>query len=286
MPEFSPRRRADPSKAKKKPETAKVDPKKDPSKNALLQSLSRTFGNKQMIEMLTRARFDTSRVDKKAAGPDLMEKFIPPSNPVVAEGVRIFLEQLTAYHEFVGAYTGYVDQIKQHSAFGLFWKYQEPFQNFSRDIVQEVLIRGVDDLGKLLHEQLPDNDKRHDLEKVLQEVHSELRKREKGEDIQKVNQTVSSHTDITKSKDGAELENIISADISIDTPPEDYIKLFLKNHNILLKTLEMRVKDEADKKRDVVLIDDTKQSGAEAGTNSPESNQATPIAAATGANKP
>ena len=285
MPEFSPNRRAEAAKAKKKPDAPKVDPKKDISKNALIQKLQATFGNKQAIEMLTRGRFDVSKVSKEAAGPELMAKFIAPSDPIVAEGTRIFMEQLTAYHQFIGAYSDYIEQIRKHSAYGLFWKYQEAFQKFGKDIVKNVLMSGIEDLGKLLTEQLPNDGMRNDLLKVLQDVYSELRVRENGEDIQKINKTVSSQTDISKTKDGAHLENTISADISIDTPPEDYIKAFLKNNGILLETLEQRVKDEVDKKRGD-LIKATVETAPEAGSEASDSNQAAPIAAAVGGEKP
>lgn len=284
MPEFSPKR-AEAAKAKKKPEAPKVDPKKDISKNALIQKLQATFGNKQAIEMLTRGRFDVTKVPKEAAGPELMAQFIAPADPIVAEGTRIFMEQLTAYHQFVGAYSDYIEQIRRHSAFGLFWKYQDAFQKFGKDIMKNVLLIGLEDLGKLLTEQLPDDGTRNDLLKVLQEVQSELRVRENGEDIQKINKSVSSQTDITKTKDGAQLENTISADVSIDTPPDDYIKTFLKNNNILIEILERRVKDEVDKKRGE-LLGKVVDAAPEAGSDASESNQAAPIAAAVGGEKP
>lgn len=290
MPEFSPKRRAEAPKAKKKPDAPKVDPKKDISKNALIQKLSKTFGNKQMIEMLTRGRFDVTKASKEAAGPELMAKFIPPSDPIVAEGTRMFLEQLTAYHQFVGAYSDYIDQIRKHSAYGLFWKYQEAFQRFGKDTVKDVLMVGVQDLGKILMQELPDDDHRNELIKILQEVQSELRVRENGEDIQKINKGVSSQTDITKTKDGAQLEKIISSEISIETPPDDYIKAFLKNNNILEEVLEKRIQDEIEKKRgDLIKAQEAAEKPPEANAESStasESNSPAPVAAAAGANKP
>lgn len=284
MPEFSPKRRAEAAKAKKKPDAPKADPKKDISKNALIQKLQATFGNKQAIEMLTRGRFDVTKVPKEAAGPELMAKFIAPHDPIAAEGTRIFMEQLTAYHQFVGAYSDYIGQIRKLSAYGLFWKYQDTFQKFGKDIMKNVLLVGIEDLGKLLTEQLPDGDERNDLIKVLQEVQSELRVRENGEDIQKINKTISSQTDITKTKDGAQLENTISADVSIDTPPDDYMKAFLKNNGILVEILEHRVKDEVDKKRGDLL--GKVAEGSEANADSAETAHDSPIAAAVGGEKP
>jgi hypothetical protein len=286
MPEFSPKRRAEAPKAKKKPDAPKIDPKNDISKNALIQKLSKTFGNKQMIEMLTRGRFDITKASKEAAGPELMAKFIAPADPIVAEGTRMFMEQLTAYHQFVGAYSDYIDQIRKHSAYGLFWKYQESFQHFGKDVMKNVLMVGIEDLGKLLVEQLPDDDTRNELIKVLQEVHSELRVRENGEDIQKINKSVSSQTDITKTKDGANLENVISSEISLETPPDDYIKAFLKNNNILIEIFEKRVKDEVDKKRGDLLKETAEKTPDVSSDSSTTESSASPIAAAVGGNKP
>jgi hypothetical protein len=218
-----------------------------------------------------------------------MAKFVVPSDPIVAEGTRVFLEQLTAYHQFVGAYDDYVDQIRKHSAYGLFWKYQEGFQKFGRDIVKDVLMRGVEELGKLLTEQLPNDDARNDLLKVLQETQSELRTRENGEDVEKVNKRVSAQTDISKSKEGAQMEKTISENIDMGTPPEDYIKAFLKNNGILIETLEKSVREQVDKKRSELTDKpiekaSTPVEGTE--SSSAESSDSTPIAAASGANKP
>ena len=130
---FSSRRRAEAAKAKKTPEAPKKTPQKDAGKSDIIARLQHAFGNKQAIEMLTRGKFNIEKASKETAGPELMAKFVVPSDPIVAEGTRAFLEQLTAYHQFVGAYDDYVDQIRKHSAYGLFWKYQEAFQKFGKE---------------------------------------------------------------------------------------------------------------------------------------------------------
>lgn len=287
MPEFSPRRRAETGRAKKPPEAKKTDPNADPKANAALLQLQKTFGNKQMIEMLSRAKFETDRQQKDAVGPEMLEKFQPPpDNLVLMVGTQIFTEQLTAYQQYISAYSDYVEQIRKHSAYGLFWKYQESFQHFAQDIIQDVLMRGLRDMMTLVSSELPDDSASRDMLKVLQETESELKKRESGEDVKKVNQRISIQTDISKMKEGAQLEKTISDSIDMSTPPEDYIKMFLKNNGIMLETLEKSVKEEAEALKPPATdmpVEDT----APAATTAADTRPDTPvIAVGNSGNKP
>lgn len=279
MPDFSPRRKADAPKAKKAPDPKKNEPNKDPSKSINLQSLLKMYGSKSNFDALIRGKFDVTKVPKEAAGPELMAKFIPPQDPIAAAGASIFMEQLTAYSQFLGAYSDYVEQIRKFGAYGLFWKYQEQFKKFDIKLIKEVLLKGVDDLTSLLSMQLPDDNNRKDQMKILVDVRSELTKREGGEDIQLIHKNVSAQTDITKTKEGAQLEKTISADAGINTPPDDYIKTFLKNNGILMETLEKKVKDEADKKRSE-LTDAPIEKPVDPATGSPAEASPTPMVAA------
>jgi hypothetical protein len=286
MPDFSPRRKAEAPKAKKAPDPKKNDPNKDPSKSVNLQNLLRMYGSKGSFDALIRGKFDVTKVPKEAAGPELMAKFIPPQDQIAAAGAAIFVEQLTAYNQFLGAYNDYVEQIRKFGAYGLFWKYQEQFKKFDIKLIKEVLMKGVEDLSSLLAQQLPDDNDRKDQMKILLEVQSELSKRESGEDIQLIHKQVSVQTDITKTKEGAQLEKTISADAGINTPPDDYIKTFLKNNGILIETLEKRVKEEADKKRSELTDAPIEKPTEAAETDSGAANPTSLVAAAAGAEKP
>jgi hypothetical protein len=286
MPDFSPRRKAEAPKAKKAPDANKNNPNKDPDKSVNLQSLLKMYGSKANFDALIRGKFDVTKAPREAVGPEMMAKFIPPQDPIAAAGAQVLMDQLTAYNQFLGAYTDYVEQIRRYGAYGLFWKYQEQFKKFDIKLIREVLIKGVDDLTGLMEEQVPDDDKRKDEMKVLLDLRSELGKREGGEDIQLIHKTVSAQTDITKTKEGAQLEKTISADAGISTPPDDYIKTFLKNNGILLETLEKRVRTEADKKRSELTdapIEKTTDNGVD---SSAESSPTPLVAAAAGSNKP
>lgn len=251
MPEFSPRQRAEAAKAKKQPDQKKNDPNKDGNKAAVLKQLQKMYGSKTSFEALMRGKFDVTKVAKEAAGPELMAKFIvPEGNLILKAGTQIFMDQLTSYSHFLGAYGDYVEQIRKYGAYGLFWKYQEAFKKFGIKLIKEVLMKNVDDLTQLIKDEVSDDNTRDDLIKTLSEVQAELRKRENGDDVVAINNRVSSQTDITKTKDGAQLEKTISAEVNLSTPPDDYIKTFLKNHDILMETFDKKVKDEVDKKRE------------------------------------